>query len=54
MRMNRLRGVQGAEAGEEAYRDLLEFVRGKNLAAAEHVNSHTLKIITLTHECERM
>lgn len=34
-RMNRLRGVQGAEAGEEAFEELLEFVRGKNLAAAE-------------------
>ncbi len=34
-RMNRLRGVQGAEAGEEAFGELLDFVRGKNLAAAE-------------------
>lgn len=34
-RMNRLRGVQGAEAGEEAFEQLLQFVRGKNLAAAE-------------------
>jgi transposase-like protein len=34
-RMNRLRGVQGAEAGEEAFGELLEYVRGKNLAAAE-------------------
>ena len=34
-RMNRLRRVQGAEAGEEAFEELLQFVRGKNLAAAE-------------------
>ena len=34
-RMNRLRGVQGREAGEEAFGELLEFVREKNLAAAE-------------------
>jgi transposase-like protein len=39
MRMNRLRGVEGVEAGEEAYRDLLEFVRGKNLAAAESLEA---------------
>jgi putative transposase len=38
-RMNRLRGVQGAEAGEEAFGELLEFVRGKNLAAAEGLES---------------
>lgn len=38
-RMNRLRGVQGAEAGEEAFEELLEFVRGKNLAAAESLES---------------
>ena len=38
-RMNRLRGVQGAEAGEEAFEELLEFVRGKNLAAAEGFES---------------
>ena len=31
--MNRLRGVQGAGEGEEAFEDLLEFVREKNLAA---------------------
>jgi putative transposase len=36
-RMNRLRRVQGAEAGEEAFEELLEFVRGKNLAAAENL-----------------
>jgi transposase-like protein len=34
-RMNRLRRVQGAQAGEEAFEDLLQFVRGKNLAAVE-------------------
>ena len=34
-RMNRLRAVQGAEAGEEAFGELLDFVREKNLAAAE-------------------
>lgn len=34
-RMNRLRGVQGLEAGEEAFDELLEFVREKNLAASE-------------------
>lgn len=34
-RMNRLRGVQGREAGEEAFDELLEFVREKNLAAAQ-------------------
>jgi transposase-like protein len=38
-RMNRLRGVEGAEAGEEAFEELLEFVRGKNLAAAESLDS---------------
>jgi putative transposase len=34
-RMNRLRRVQSADAGEEAFEELLEFVREKNLAAAE-------------------
>ena len=38
-RMNRLRGVEGAEAGEEAFEELLEFVRDKNLAAAESLES---------------
>lgn len=38
-RMNRLRGVEGAEAGEEAFEELLGFVRGKNLAAAESLDS---------------
>ncbi len=38
-RMNRLRGVQGEEAGEEAFEELLEFIRGKNLAAAEGLAS---------------
>ena len=38
-RMNRLRRVQGAEAGEEAFEELLEFVRGRNLAAAESLES---------------
>jgi hypothetical protein len=37
--MNRLRRDQGAEAGEEAFEQLLEFVRGKNLAAAESLES---------------
>lgn len=34
-RMNRLRAVEGADVGEEAFKELVEFVRGKNLAAAE-------------------
>jgi len=34
-RLNRLRGVQGAAAGEEAFDELVESVRKKNLAAAE-------------------
>lgn len=34
-RMNRLRSVQGLEAGEEAFGELLDFVREKNLSAAE-------------------
>lgn len=38
-RMNRLRRVEGAEAGEEAFEELLEFIRGKNLAAAESLES---------------
>jgi hypothetical protein len=38
-RMNRLRGMQGAEAGEEAFEELLKFVRSKNLAAAESLES---------------
>jgi len=38
-RMNRLRGVQGAEAGEEIFEELLGFVRGRNLAAAEGLES---------------
>jgi hypothetical protein len=33
--VRRLRGVQGREAGEEAFMELLDFIRGKNLAAAE-------------------
>jgi len=33
--MNRLRRVQGAEAGEEAFEELLQFVSGKNSAAAQ-------------------
>lgn len=33
-RMNRLRKVQGSEAGEEAFGELLTYVRSKNLAAA--------------------
>jgi hypothetical protein len=31
--MNRLRGVHGAEAGDEAFEERLEFARGKNQAA---------------------
>ena len=38
-RMNRLRRVEGAEAGEEAFEELLQFVRGKNLAAAESLEN---------------
>ena len=38
-RMNRLRRVQGAEAGEEAFEELREFIRGKNLGAAEGLES---------------
>ena len=38
-RMNRLRRVEGAEAGKEAFEELLEYVRGKNLAAAENLES---------------
>lgn len=34
-RMNFLRSVEGAEAGEEAFGKLLEYVRSKNQAAAE-------------------
>lgn len=34
-RMNRLRRVQGAEAGEEAFKELLQFASRKNSAAAE-------------------
>jgi hypothetical protein len=37
--VNRLRRVEGAEAGEEAFEELLEFVKGKNLAAAESLGS---------------
>ena len=37
--MNRLRGVEGSEAEEEAFEELLEIVRGKNLAAAESLES---------------
>ena len=39
MKMNRLRAVEGAEAGEEAFEELLKFVRGKNLAAAESLDA---------------
>jgi len=39
MKMNRLRAVEGAEAGEEAFEELLKFVRGKNLAAAESLEA---------------
>lgn len=38
-RMNRLRAVEGAEAGEEAFEELLSFVKGKNLAAAQSLES---------------
>jgi hypothetical protein len=34
-----LRRVEGAEAGEEAFEELLQFVRGKNLAAGESLES---------------
>jgi hypothetical protein len=39
MKMNRLRAVEGAEAGEEAFEELLKFVRSKNLAAAESLEA---------------
>jgi hypothetical protein len=45
-RINRLRGVEGAEAGEEAFEELLEFVRGKNLAAAESLESRKEGILS--------
>jgi len=38
-RLNRLRGVQGAAAGEEAFDELVESVRKKNLAAAESLEN---------------
>jgi hypothetical protein len=34
-RMNRLRGVEGAEAGEEAFEELLEFIRGGKSGGGE-------------------
>ncbi|HBE23931.1 MAG TPA: IS256 family transposase [Verrucomicrobiales bacterium] len=37
--MNRLRAVEGAEAGDEAFEALLSFVKGKNLGAAESLES---------------
>ena len=39
MKINRLRAVEGAEAGEEAFEELMKFVRGKNLAAAESLDA---------------
>lgn len=38
-KMNALRAVEGAEAGEEAFENLLKYVRSKNLAAAESLES---------------
>ena len=38
-RVNRLRGVEGAEAGKEAFDELVEFIKSKNLAAAESLES---------------
>ena len=43
--MNRLRGVQGARKGEEAFEDLLEFVRGKN-PAVDSLESHKKGILS--------
>ena len=43
--MNRLRGVQGEEAGEEAFEELLEFIRGENLAAAEGLENRRDSIL---------
>lgn len=38
-KMNALRAVEGAEAGEEAFENLVKYVRSKNLAAAESLES---------------
>ncbi|MEI8123234.1 MAG: transposase [bacterium] len=38
-KMNRLRAVQGADAGEEAFDEMLKFVSGKNFAAAEALSA---------------
>jgi hypothetical protein len=40
-----LRGVQGEEAGEEAFEGLLEFIRCKNLAAAEGLENRRDSIL---------
>jgi len=39
LEINRLRAVEGAEAGEEAFEELLKFVSSKNLAAAESLDA---------------
>jgi transposase-like protein len=38
-KMNRLRQVEGSEAGEEAFEELLKFVKSKNQAAAENLEN---------------
>ena len=47
MKINRLRAVEGAEAGEEAFEELMKFVRGKNLAAAESLDARKDGILAL-------
>ena len=44
-RMKRLRKVQGSEAGEEAFGELLTYVRSKNLAAAECLENRSEGIL---------
>ena len=38
-KMNRLRAVQGADAGEEAFDEMLKFVSSKNFAASEALSA---------------
>lgn len=44
-RLNRLRKVHGSEAGEEAFEELLSYVRSKNLAAAECLENRSEGIL---------
>ncbi len=46
--MNRLRAVEGAEAGDEAFEALLSFVKGKNLGAKKSLESR--KDVTLSFQ----